>query len=128
VQTCSKKRILVVDDENLIRWSLCMTLQGEDYEVHLAESAESAMDLTSDLNFDLIITDYRLEKEDGLAFTEKIKCNSPNTKVFILTAYGTEELRSKAQELGVDAFIDKPFDMSFLTDEVNRHLAASRSH
>jgi len=105
-----------------------MTLQGEDYEVYLAESAESAMDLTSETNFDLIITDYRLEKEDGLTFTEKIKCNSPDTIVFILTAYGTEELRSKAQELGVEAFIDKPFDMSFLTDEVNKHLAVSGSH
>ena len=102
-----------------------MTLQGEDYEVHLAESAEDAMDLAREVSFDLIITDYRLEKEDGLSFTEKIKSSSPGTKVFILTAYGTDELRSKAQSIGVEAFIDKPFDMSFLTNEVKKHLAAS---
>jgi DNA-binding response OmpR family regulator len=121
----SRKKILIVDDENLIRWSLCMTLQGENFEVHLAESAEVAMELARQFEFDLIITDYRLEKEDGLAFTQKIKSNSPNTIVFILTAYGTEELRTRAEELGVEAFIDKPFDMSFLANEVKRHLAVA---
>ena len=121
----SRKKILVVDDESLIRWSLCMTLQGEDYEVHLADSAEAAMDLAREIGFDLIITDYRLEKEDGLSFSEKIKEISPHTKVFILTAYGTEELRSRAREVGVEAFIDKPFDMSFLTSEVRKHLAVA---
>jgi len=123
--TYSRKKILVVDDENLIRWSLCMTLQGEDFEVHLAESAETAMDLARQFEFDLIITDYRLEKEDGLAFTQRIKNISPETKVFILTAYGTQELRTKAEELGVEAFIDKPFDMSFLANEVKKHLAVA---
>ncbi len=102
-----------------------MTLQGENFEVHLAESAEVAMELARQFEFDLIITDYRLEKEDGLAFTQKIKSNSPNTIVFILTAYGTEELRTRAEELGVEAFIDKPFDMSFLANEVKRHLTVA---
>jgi DNA-binding response OmpR family regulator len=99
-----------------------MSLQGEDFEVHLAESAETAMSLAREMEFDLIITDYRLEKEDGLSFTERIKNSSPDTKVFILTAYGTDELRTKAQKLGVEAFIDKPFDLSFLTSEVKKHL------
>lgn len=102
-----------------------MTLQGENFEVHLAESAEVAMELAKQFEFDLIITDYRLEKEDGLAFTQKIKSHSPDTIVFILTAYGTQELRTRAEELGVEAFIDKPFDMSFLANEVKKHLAVA---
>jgi len=121
--TCSRKRILVVDDENLIRWSLCATLEGEDYEVHIADSAESAVELTRNMNFDLIITDYRLEKENGLDFSRKIKSRFPSTIVFMLTAYGTEELRSRAVGIGVEAFFDKPFDMSSLTKEVKRYLS-----
>lgn len=122
----SRKKILIVDDENLIRWSLCMTLQGEDYDVHLADSAEAAMDLARKLDFDLIITDYRLKNENGLTFARRIREISPRTKVFMLTAYGTDELRERARELGVDAFIDKPFDVSFLTREVNKHLHTSK--
>lgn len=121
--TCSRKRILVIDDENLIRWSLCATLEGENYEVHIADSAETATELTRDMDFDLIITDYRLEKENGLEFSRKIKSRSPNTIVFMLTAYGTEELRSRAVGIGVEAFFDKPFDMSSLTKEVKRCLS-----
>jgi DNA-binding NtrC family response regulator len=124
--TCSRKKILVVDDENLIRWSLGMILEGEDFEVHLAESAECAIGLAEAIHFDLIITDYRLENVDGLEFTERVKSISPGTKVFILTAYGTEELRSRAIELGVVAFFDKPFDMSHLTQEVKKHLLATK--
>ncbi len=122
--TTCRKRILIVDDENLIRWSLCMTLQGEDFEVHLAESAEEAMELTKEIDFDLIITDYRLENIDGLRFAERVKTLSPDTKIFILTAYGTKDLRLKAKEVGVEAFIDKPFDMSLLTKVVKKHLCA----
>ena len=102
-----------------------MTLQGEDYEVHLAESANAALNLADQFEFDLLITDYRLEDIDGLRLTEQVKQNSPRTKVFILTAYGTKELRLQAEQLGVEAFFDKPFDMPALTREIKRHIGTS---
>ena len=120
--TSTRKKILVVDDESLIRWSLGITLQGEDFDVHLAESAEAAISMTESVEFDLVITDYRLEHSDGLAFAEQVKAHSPNTKIFLITAYGNAELRSRARALGVEAFIDKPFDMSQVTSEVRKHL------
>ncbi len=109
----SKRKLLIVDDHKDILEALNLLL-SDKYDLSLALSGESAVDLIQKKQFDLAIVDLKMEGMNGLEVLEKIKELSPSTKVIILTAHGTIELAVTALKKGASDFIEKPFQVDKL--------------
>lgn len=105
----SKKRsVLVVDDEKIIRDSLKDWLQ-EGYNVTTAETGEEAIELIKNRDFDVLILDVRLTGKSGLQVLNEIKEIKPQTKIIIMTGYPSVELAVEAMKAGAADYIVKPF-------------------
>ena len=111
--------ILVVDDEQLIRWSLTSRLAQEGYRVLEAENAAQAHERRRE-GVDLVLLDYRLPDADGLAVLKKIKETSPDTVVIMLTAHSSVELAVEAMKQGAFHYANKPFDVEEIVLLVER--------
>jgi DNA-binding NtrC family response regulator len=122
----ARARILIVDDEALIRWSVAETLSEEGYEVDEACDGASALRALSPNGraFDVVLLDLRLPDCDDLHVLSGIRRASPQTPVILMTAYGSPELIREAEGLGAFAIVDKPFEMQGLPALVERALAA----
>jgi DNA-binding NtrC family response regulator len=112
------KKILVVDDELLIRWSLIEALSKEGYEVKAAANGSKALDDLHREEFDFILTDLRMSGIDGWEVLAKAKELYPQAKVVIITAYGSQNTETEAWEKGAYAYIEKPE----IIDKVKRLL------
>lgn len=117
-------RILVVDDEPLVCWSVAETLGDCGYEVIKAPDARSAMQAFSkaDGKVDIVLLDVSLPDADGFDVLTAIRQRSPATPIILMTVYGSPELRDDARRLGAFAVVDKPFEMSDLAPLVERAL------
>lgn len=104
--------ILVVDDEPLVCWSLKNALERAGFEVKTTESGEAAIQLVRDSFFDLIITDMNLPHKDGFEVARAGMGRPKQVPVIMVTAYGDESARRKAERIGVSHVVDKPFDLS----------------
>jgi len=102
-------RILVIDDEDLIRWSLRQGLQDEGYSVTTLPTAANALDQAE--SADLVLLDWRLPGADGLAVAKELKRTRPSRPVILMTAYSTPELLGQASSLGLERVLLKPFDL-----------------
>jgi DNA-binding NtrC family response regulator len=102
--------ILIVDDEQLIRWSLSARLSREGYRIVEAETAAQAVDRARD-GIDLILLDYRLPDADGLEVLKRVKQTSPDVLVIMLTAHSSIETAVEAMKHGAYHFASKPFDV-----------------
>ena len=117
------KKILVVDDEKTILLSLAYALKGEGVDVITCNRAEWAEKALENYFFDIVITDLRLSKTsdaEGMQIVELTKKRHPATKVILITAYGSEEVRAEAKKLGADEYFDKPMDLDLLLKTVER--------
>jgi len=101
-------KILIVDDEYLIRWSLSHALSQEGYEVKAVEDGRKALDAASE-HFDFVITDLVMPELDGWQVLEYFRRVHPQTRVIILTAHGKETFEKAAHEKGAWAYIEKPY-------------------
>jgi two-component system response regulator AtoC len=117
--------ILVVDDEQLIRWSLSSRLTQEGYRVLEAENAAQAHERRRE-GVDLVLLDYRLPDADGLAVLKKIKETSPDTLVIMLTALASIELAVEAMKQGAFHYANKPIDVEEIVLLVERALETTR--
>jgi len=104
-------RILVVDDEKSMREFLAIMLRKEGYEVIVADGGESALDVLRREQVDLIVTDVRMPRTDGLAVLKAAKDLSPNTVVLVITAFASTETAVEAMKLGAYDYITKPFKL-----------------
>ncbi len=105
-------RVLVVDDESLIRWSLAEVLADSGYFVDEAGDGASAVSLLSDGQpFDVVLLDYRLPDSNDLHLLETIRSLSPRSTVIMMTAFGTPEMVDGALKLGAYRVVPKPFDV-----------------
>ena len=109
-------RVLVVDDEALIRWSVAETLGDQGWQVAEAADAQSAMVAFPDIAAarGLVFLDLRLPDSDDLQVLASMRRLSPQTPVILMTAHGTPDLAEAARALGAFDVIDKPFDMAEL--------------
>jgi two-component system, NtrC family, response regulator AtoC len=126
VKNSPRSRILVVDDEALIRWSVSETLAAHDYVIEEAADGASAIQAMSSHGspIDLVLLDLRLPDCDDLQVVAAIRHRSPATCVILMTAFGSSEIVQEARRLGVCAVMDKPFEMEALPPLVARALAA----
>ena len=115
-------RILVVDDEKLIRWSMRERLQAEGYEVFEAADGAGAAPIIEAGNFDLALLDLRLPDTDGMTLLKKIQEILPGLPVIIITAYSSVNGAVDAMKSGAADYITKPFNMDELAMIVKRAL------
>lgn len=104
-----KARILIVDDETSMREFLSILLEREGYLPAAADSAESALRLLAEQKFDLVISDVNMPGLDGIGLLERIKADSPDTVVMMITAFSTTEQAVEAMKHGAYNYIAKPF-------------------
>ncbi len=110
----SKDQILVVDDEANIRRVLAAQLAREGYEVHAAEDGERALAMLREHHIDLLITDLRMPKLDGMELLRHALLLDPDLPVIMLTAHGTVDNAVEALKTGAFDYITKPFDQEEL--------------
>jgi DNA-binding NtrC family response regulator len=118
-------RVLVVDDEPLVRWSIAETLRGGGHDVVEARDADSALRVLVDDQRppDAILLDLHLPDCSDLRLLETIKLILPGTPVVLMTAFGTPELAAEARQLGARAVLEKPFDLGALEPLLESALA-----
>ncbi|MBI4253916.1 MAG: sigma-54-dependent Fis family transcriptional regulator, partial [Candidatus Rokubacteria bacterium] len=112
-------RVLVVDDERSMRDLLAIMLRQAGHDVTVAEGGEQAIEAFKSEAYDLVITDLRMRKVDGLAVLRAAKEISPQTVVLVITAFASTETAVEAMKLGAYDYITKPFKM----DEVRLIIA-----
>ncbi len=116
------QRILIVDDEKLIRWSLMERFKQEGFEVTEAEEGRAALECFAPGEFALAVLDFRLPDMNGLQLLEKLKSIDPELNVIFMTAYGTVQNAVDAMKLGAHDYMIKPFDMDAMAHTVRKAL------
>src|SRR5215831_6564734 len=124
----STLHVLVVDDEPLIRWSLCEVLTDRGHTVSEACDGASVVERLSGGTrlFDVIVLDYRLPDSNDLHLLETVRGLAPDTAVIMMTAFGTPETLAGALKLGVYRVVPKPFDVHDLAGLVAEAPRSSR--
>jgi DNA-binding NtrC family response regulator len=117
--------ILVVDDEDLIRWSLREGLTPEGYEIVEAGTGREALEAYKQ-GVDLVLLDYRLPDIDGLSVLREMKKQDPDVPVILLTSLVSVETAVEAMKLGAFHFANKPFNVDDVSALAARALETTR--
>jgi len=118
-------KILLIDDDEWIRDSLSLFFESEECNLQALETAEEGLKILKNEKYDIIIADYRLPDMDGFEFFKRIQEFHPNAFKILITAYGSKELLSKAKEMGVHDFIEKPFTSETIENSLSRLIKES---
>jgi len=118
-------RVLVVDDEHLLRWAIAETLTAHGYMVSEAVDARSALTALGDLGTapDLVLLDLILPDACDLHLLELIRAAIPALPVILMSAFATPDIAEQALAMGTRV-IPKPFDMEVLATLIDRTVAA----
>jgi len=109
-----KRRILIVEDDEIFRRPLQRTLEVAGYEVLAVASGEDAVDVLKGEDVDVALTDKRLPGMDGVELVRRLRAEHPDLAVVVMTAYGTIESAVEAMRLGAAEYLVKPFDAAEL--------------
>jgi len=113
-------RILVVDDEGAIRYSVSKTLQRVGYRVDAVESAENALELLAEHTFDVVLTDIRMGGISGVELLSKIRDLYPDVSVILMTGYASLDTAVESLRLGAHDYLIKPSSSPDIRDSVKR--------
>ena len=119
-------RVLIVEDESLIRWSLRQKFEERGYRVSEAEHGAAALEQLDSSNFDLIMLDYKLPDTTGLDVLRHVRELETDAVVIMMTAYSTIESAVEAIKLGAYDYITKPFEMDALLRIVDKALETTK--
>ena len=119
-------RTLIVEDEDLIRWSLRQKFKARGYRVEEAPDGETALETLDGGAFDLVMLDYKLPDMTGLDVLRKLRERDGDAVVIMMTAYSTIESAVGAIKLGAFDYVPKPFQMEELLRTVDKALETTR--
>ncbi len=123
----SKPRILVIDDEEIVRISCKKCLTPEGYDVTMAGTGLEGMKLTKENHYDLILTDLKMPDMDGMEFLMMIRETQPGAKVIMITGYSTTDHAEEAMRLGASNYVEKPFTPDVLIAAVKEALLSEKN-
>jgi len=126
-KTESKGKILLVDDDPGLLRLLSIRLRAEDYDVEAVESAHKALAVLHRFRPDLVVTDLKMDKMDGIGLLKELQVKSPGLRVVIITAHGTIPDAVTATQGGAFGFLTKPIDKDELMETVERAMKVSGS-
>lgn len=110
-----KPKILVVDDENVVRTSFNRVLSEDGYAVSTEPDGAHALERLRDERFDIAFVDLKMPGMSGLDVARNMRRNQPQMQIIIVTGYCTAEAEKEASELGVTGFVSKPVSPEGLT-------------
>ena len=116
-------QVLIIDDHDSMREGLELLLRRRGHRTLSAESGKNGLDLLGEHGADLVITDLKMARMDGLEVLRQVKEKAPETEVLVITAYGTVEKAVDAMKLGAADFITKPFSSEEFAVKVDRLLS-----
>ena len=120
-------QVMVLDDEPIVGKRLKPTLEKSGFDVEVFEDSQKALARLSEKEFDIVVTDLRMEEVDGIQVLEHIMEKCKNTRVILITGYATVEVAREALVKGAFDFIAKPFKPRDLRAVVNK-AALSLGH
>lgn len=113
-------KVMILDDEPIVGKRLKQALTKFGIEVEVFEDSARAANRLKEKKFDIVVTDVRMEKVDGIQILEQVKKFSDHTRVIIITGYATVEVAREALTKGAFDFIAKPFKPDDLRAAVNK--------
>lgn len=118
----SRAIILIVDDEETIRFSIKEFLGGQGYEVIVAETCEQALEKINEFLPDLVLMDLRLPNMGGIELLEKVKTKDPNALIIVMTGFGSVDTAVEAMKIGAYDYLEKPFKTEHLKLVIEKAL------
>ncbi|MFH0794712.1 MAG: sigma-54 dependent transcriptional regulator, partial [bacterium] len=119
-------RILIAEDEDRLWRVLAMLLSNAGYKLSLASDGEEALSLFEQQQPDVVVTDVKMPKVDGMELLKKVREQSPETPVIVITAFGSIESAVEAMQAGAIDYITKPFDEERIKLAIERALELRR--
>jgi DNA-binding NtrC family response regulator len=116
----NKLQIMVIDDEPIVGKRLKQALTKFGIDVEVFENPEIAVNRLEDKRFDIVVTDIRMDKVDGIQILERVLQRRDDTRVIIITGYATMEVAQEALAKGAFDFIAKPFKPNDLRTVINK--------
>ncbi|MCB0310274.1 MAG: sigma-54-dependent Fis family transcriptional regulator [Bdellovibrionales bacterium] len=110
----SDRAILVVEDDKMVRSSICLNLEAANYRPHGVDNGETALELIGKNQFDLVLCDLRIPQLDGISFVKKCRQIDPKVAVVVMSAFGEETQILEAIRAGAQDYIAKPFELDQL--------------
>jgi len=114
----SAKRVLVVDDEEIVQLSCLRTLKPRGYTVEAVNDGYDALVLLKEKTFDIIITDLKMPNMDGIEFIDILSRTAPGARILLVTGYATDDMREQAEEMGAK-YLAKPFKPDELCNAIS---------
>ncbi|MDH3258343.1 MAG: response regulator [Deltaproteobacteria bacterium] len=109
-----ERKMLLIDDDEWVRDSLSKFFECKGCCLTALETAEEGLRELRDQPYDIIIFDYKLPGIDGIEFIKRVQRSHPLAIKILITAYGSKGLASEADRMGIDGFIEKPFNAMVL--------------
>ena len=125
------RKLLVVDDEESICFSMSEYFSQHGFKVDTAREMEEAEGLIKETDYKVVIQDLRLgpaRHADGIDIIKMVHQRSPDTRIVVLTSYGSPEAEVEARNAGADAFLRKPKPLSQVAQVVQGLIESPRSH
>lgn len=123
-------RILIIDDDDVLLSALPWPIKRRipHIEIDIADTPEEALRHVYSTDYEVILSDIKMPRMDGVTLLRKLRAIQPSTPVILFTACGEEELRREANSRGAFAFITKPLDLPFLVELLKKAMSERRVH
>jgi two-component system nitrogen regulation response regulator NtrX len=118
-------KILIADDDKLIRWSLKELLSQEGYSIDTAATTEDALKQIKDNSYQIIFADIEIDYDNGFDMLKEMTSAQPHAKVIILSALSKSQVEQNTQDLGIFSVIEKPFGSTQILSLVKNALSIS---
>ena len=115
-----KTTILILDDEAIVLKRLRPSLEKAGYDIEVFSQSSDASKRIMEKDFDIVITDLKMEGLDGMQFLTQVKERSPRTEVIVITGFATMETAKESFQKGVFDFLAKPFKLGEILETVKK--------